>query len=616
MRGSTILGGGCAALALCAGQAMGAFVLTSMPIALSGASYQNTAQGPNQAGAFFSNLTSPNPSIAGGMVIFRADTNLVSSVNGGSGGLWVWNQGNLGVNNKVVQIGDAAPTTGSYTTSGFNNPILNASGQFAFRDSTSTSGALYSNPGTMGRLLGIGDSAPVIGATTNPTFSGFGTSMNLNSSGAAATTATITGGVPAVISTTGVTQNNTGIWAGTPGSLSLLVRQADPTGVANVLVGSLGNIGTGFTFNNNGKLLFSNTLQGSAIVTTGNSNQLALLSTRNGSIEIVARRGDAFPDANGVLVGGVPAGEAAVYNAPGTGAAGSCMNDQGRLVFTSTLRTASTGTPANGTPTSGGSAALFSDHQDGTLRTVARHTQPIPASTGLTGLNWGSTFSNPVINGSNTIAFSNGGMTGTDPLTNLPVTSSANGGVFKVNSAGVMSTVYRMGDAAPAYSGASGNPALNQNTGTVLFSGTPSNIAMNSSGQMAFVAGLGGTGIVQGAIGNNSALFAVDWNGDIFLVAQKHMLFQVAPGDMRIVSSSGIGSVIGSGGQDGRGASLDDNGNLVFWLQFTDVIVDPSLGGGGDVVTSSGVFVFHIPAPGSAGLLAIGGLVAARRRRR
>lgn len=603
-------------MALCAGQAMGAFVLTSTPIALSGQAYQNTALGPNQAGAYFSNLTSPNPSIAGGMVIFRADTNLVQSVNGGSGGLWIWNQGNLGLNNKVVQIGDAAPTTGSYTTSGFNNPLVNAAGQFAFRDSTSTAGALYSNPGSMGRLLAIGDTAPVIGATTNPTFSAFGNSMNMNSSGVAATTATITGGVPAVITTTGATQNNTGIWAGTPGSLSLLVRQSDPTGIANVLVGSLGNIGTGFTFNNNGKLLFSNTLQGTAVVTSGNSNNTALLSTRNGSLEIVARRGDAFPDANGVLVAGVPAGEAAVYNSISTGASGSNMNDQGRLVFVSSLRTASTGTPANGTPTAGGSAALFSDHQDGTLRTVARHTQSLPVSTGLSGLNWGSTFSNPVINGSNTIAFSNGGMTGTDPLTNLPVTSSANGGVFKVDSSGVMTKVYRMGDAAPAYSGASGNPALNQNTGTVLFGGTPGNIAMNSVGQMAFVAGLTGTGIVQGGIGNNSALFAVDSNGDIFLVAQKHMLFQVAPGDMRIVSSSGIGTVIGSGGQDGRGASLDDNGNLVFWLQFTDVIVDPSLGGGGDVITSSGVFVFHIPAPGSAGLLALGGLVAARRRRR
>lgn len=613
MRRSMMVGGGCALMLLCAGQAMGAFTLTSTPIALTGAAYQNTALGPNLPGAFFNDLSAPVASISGGVAIFRGGTNLIPS---GSGGVWIWNLGGTGANTNVVKLGDAAPVTGSYTTGGFNNLLINAAGQYAFRDNVAPSGALYSNPGVLGRLLANGDTAPVTGATVNPTFSSFGNTMGMTTSGMVATTATITGGTPAVITTSGATQNNTGFWGGTPGALTLLVRQSDTTGVPNVLVGSMNTVGTGFSLNNNGKLLFSNTLQGSAVTTTGASNQFALLTTRNGSAEIVARRNDAFPDSNGVLVSGVPAGEAAVYNSPGTGAAGSNLNDQGRLIFTSTLRTASTGTPANGTPTSGGSSAVFSDHRDGTLRTVARHTQAIPASTGLSGLQWGSTFSTPIINGSNTIAFSNGGMTGTDPITNQPVTSAANAGVFKVDSSGTMTKVYRAGDAAPAYSAVSGNPALNQNAGTVLFSGTPSSLAMNSSGQMAFVSSLSGTGIVSGAVGNNNALFAVDTDGTIILIAQKHMLFNVGPGDNRIVSSSGVGSVIGGGGQDGRGTSLDDQGNLIFWLTFTDVIVDPSLGGGGDVITSSGLFVVKIPAPGSAGLLALGGLLAARRRRR
>ena len=63
-----------------------------------------------------------------------------------------------------------------------------------------------------------------------------------------------------------------------------------------------------------------------------------------------------------------------------------------------------------------------------------------------------------------------------------------------------------------------------------------------------------------------------------------------------------------TGNQDGRASNLDDNGNLVFTLSFSDTM--------GGSVTSSGVFYTHIPSPGASGLLAVAGLVAARRRRR
>ena len=128
-----------------------------------------------------------------------------------------------------------------------------------------------------------------------------------------------------------------------------------------------------------------------------------------------------------------------------------------------------------------------------------------------------------------------------------------------------------------------------------MFSGTPSNFIMNSSGQMAFVETLTGVGILTGQAGNQSALFAVDTDGSIYLVAQKGMLFHVGPGDDRIVSgvSGGLGGPnITTGNQDGRSSSLDDNGNLVFSLQFADPAVGP-----GSTSISSGVFVFHIPAP-------------------
>jgi hypothetical protein len=115
-----------------------------------------------------------------------------------------------------------------------------------------------------------------------------------------------------------------------------------------------------------------------------------------------------------------------------------------------------------------------------------------------------------------------------------------------------------------------------------------------------------GSGIV--AAQNNFALFACDELGVTRLVAQSGTAFEVAPGDVRIVApnvANALGSVLsltlGSGGQDGRGSSLNDSGLLTFALRFTD--------------GSSGVFYTQIPAPGAAALLGFGGLIAARRRR-
>jgi hypothetical protein len=276
------------------------------------------------------------------------------------------------------------------------------------------------------------------------------------------------------------------------------------------------------------------------------------------------------------------------------------MNNAGRVVYSATLRTSA----ANGgaIPTTGGTIALFSDNT-GTNRMIARETSAMPAMTGLAaGLNWGNAYSQAAINAASTIAFNATGLTGTDPLTGTTVTSAANSGLFKMDSSGAFSKVFRSGDAAPAWSGATGNPALGQSTGTVQFLGTPTTFAFNALGQMAFVENLQGTGIVTS---NNFALFGVDTDGTICLIAQRGMLYHVGPGDDRIVS--GIGSMSQSGNEDGRVSNLDDMGNLVFSLTFADTV--------GGAVTSSGVFYSHIPAPGSAMLLGVSSLVAFRRRR-
>jgi MYXO-CTERM domain-containing protein len=604
------------AMLFAAGQAHGQAICPSWPIALTGAPHASDQYGPNQGPAYFTDLTSPNSNISRsgastGMVIFRGDTNLVGAVGTpGSGGLWTWQ----GTNNKVVQISDPAPITGSYTTGGLNNPIVNDAGQFAFRDNTATTGAMYSNPGTMGRLLKPLDVAPGTGGAT---FSTFTNNLYMNASGSSVMLAglTVGSGSPVIVANpAGANANNRGYWGGTPGALSLLVYQGDqlysPSNIAvtDVQVGTID--GSAFAYNDGGKLLWTGDLQGAAVNTTAGSpagvgvgNSKALMSTRSGFQEVIARRGDSFPDATGATFTSTTATDGVCYRTITTGSALD-MNNAGRVVYSASLRTsAATG---GALPTTGGTIALFSDN-NGTLRTIARETQPLPAMTGLgTGLNWGVGFGANAINGANTIAFVSSSMTGTDPATGLAVTSAANSGLFTMDSAGTCKKILRSNDPAPASSAVSGNPALGQNAGTVLFSGVPTAYSFNALGQIAFVDGLTGTGIVTGLVGNNSALFGVDTDGSICTIAQKGMLFHVGAGDDRIVSSISFTPGM-SGGQDGRASNLDDLGNIVFSLSFSDTV--------GGTATSSGVFYAHIPAPGSAALLGLGGLLAARRRR-
>jgi hypothetical protein len=610
-----------AALLLNCGQVLAQLTAPSAPIALSGPT--NTGQygpnGPSNVGTDFFTTFGSSPSVGrtGGMAIFSADTSLITgAVNTGQSGVWMWS----GSNTNMVKFTDnpALGGVGAYSTSGVASQIImNGAGQFAFRDGTGTTGVLYTTSGAPGRLLKALDAAPGTG-TTLATFASPGNIMTINASGSVATLATLTtgSGVPAVVATAGPTANNTGYWGGTPGALNLLVRQSDQLNapgnspIPNVLVGG---IDTGaYSYNDSGKLLFTGAMQGTAVNTNTSSlvgtNQ-GLMSTRNGYAEVVARRGDAFPDAAGAPATGI-ATDGTQYRAIATGSAAD-MNNAGRIVFSSTLRTS-----ANLAPTTNGTAALFSDNT-GTLRTIARETFNLPAMSNLgAGLRWGTTYSAAAINAANTIAFTAGGLTGIDPNTGITVTSAANSGLFKVDSSGVFSKVFRSGDSAPAWPAVSGNPALGQVIAGAnpLFSGTPSSFVVNALGQMAFTESLSGVGIVTGQVGNNSALFGVDTDGTILLIAQKGMLFHVGPGDDRIVSgiSGGLGGPNTTGGnQDGRVSSLDDNGNLVFSLQFAD----PASGPGATSI-SSGVFYAHIPAPGAATLLTLGGLLAARRRRR
>lgn len=540
-----------------AATALGAITYT--PIALSGT---DGPLGPGMgAGVVFGDLSSAVSGINNaGSLIFRGATTDATN----SAGVWT---NTAGTNNAVAFAGAAMPDGGTYPNTGFNAPVINNAGQAAWRQGTNS---LFSNStGADGTVARTGTTAPGTGGATLNSMSfpaplmaqdgrvGFIGGLLVN-----------TGTPPVVIS--GATANAGGVWIGRAGSMQLAMRQNDPVtaiaGDGSVRVGSFTS--SGLSLSNGGKFLSLNALQGS--VTTGATagNDQALLTNRNGTLEVVARRGD--------QAAGAPTGE--FYRALGSSTG---MNNAGRVVFSSSLRDAAGVTLTNG--------ALFSDN-NGSMRMVARGGTALPTISGANGaefdgVNWGTSYTDPVINGNNVLAFKTGGMTGTG--VSVGQNDSA---IFTCDPTGTVTKIVRNGDTAPV------GPA--DDGSAVRFGSFQGGLSLNARGQVAFVTLLSGFG-VNGLIGNNLALFATDLNGVVQTIVRRQSAFEVAPGDVRTVAS--IGGISTTGGQDGRGVSFNDYSVLTFSLGFTD--------------GTSGVFTATVPAPGGLAVAGLGGLLAFRRRR-
>lgn len=560
------------ALGLLAAAGQAHAVLSFAPFALSG---RNDALGPNAGADVFTNLGNASPSInSSGTILFRGDSTTFSSANG-SGGLW---SRSGGINTNFAGVGGAAPGGGTYGLTGFNFPSITDSGQFVFRDSSGATAGLYS-----------GGAAPVARSTTLAPGAGGATFATISNAGPYITDSgtvvyggTLTG--TGVVTTAGIA-NTSGIWSGTPSGSTLHVRQNDPTGIANVNVGAIAAATNGAIALNasTGGFFFSSTLQSSvagAVVTTGAlRNDSALYSYTPGEptpLNVIARRGSAAPGTTSDF-----------YNF--SSGVSIAANSSGRVGFASALR--------DSAGVSTATIAIFSDNAGGGVDIKLRTGQALPvsitgATTGeFTGVNWGTGVSRIVMNSAGTIGFSMSGMTGTG------ITAGQNSdGIFRLDAAGQFAKVMRTGDAAPGVSTLAGD--------TVRFGSVQSGFLLNSLNQMVFSntlrSDLGG---VNGVIGNNNGLFAADGDGSIFLIAQRQTAFTFTLPDNTVVSRivSSIGGVGESGGQDGRVTQLSDSGLLTFSLSFTD--------------GTSGVFTTLIPSPASATLLALGGLLAARRRR-
>jgi hypothetical protein len=88
---------------------------------------------------------------------------------------------------------------------------------------------------------------------------------------------------------------------------------------------------------------------------------------------------------------------------------------------------------------------------------------------------------------------------------------------------------------------------------------------LNSAGQIAFRAGLTGTGV---GAANNLGIWATDQNGALQLIARTGSQLEIAPGVFR--TTSDLGFALDSGNSDGRASAFNDLGQLVFWASFTN----------------------------------------------
>src|SRR5690606_770886 len=118
---------------------------------------------------------------------------------------------------------------------------------------------------------------------------------------------------------------------------------------------------------------------------------------------------------------------------------------------------------------------------------------------------------------------------------------------------------------------------------------------INDNGLVVFGARLSGDGIAAGA----RSLWMADASGELSLIVREGELFEVAPGDERLIIDvmwfDGLGGI-----DSGEGSALNHHNELVLGLRFED--------------GTSGVFITTIPAPGVVVPLAAVLALSGRRR--
>jgi hypothetical protein len=252
---------------------------TITPIALSG---RSDALGPNHGTAAFAQLNNSTPAINSlGQICFRGQddsmpangTGSLVGLSSGTGGVWLWDGA---LNNLRAQIGDPTPDATTYTYSstggGFSANALANNGAIYYKNESNSNfvqspAAKINRQGTLAPGISGGT------ATFSATSAG---SVGLATNGTYLLQASMANGVGG-ITNTGVNRNDSGVWVGSGGSLSLRYQRnqdisslpngqtpsGTPTTWAGVRMGDFSTIGSTGAFNANGTYVSRcSTLQG------------------------------------------------------------------------------------------------------------------------------------------------------------------------------------------------------------------------------------------------------------------------------------------------------------------------------------------------------------------
>jgi hypothetical protein len=255
--------------------------------------------------------------------------------------------------------------------------------------------------------------------------------------------------------------------------------------------------------------------------------------------------------------GGVPGTE---FNIPQ--AMSFSMNSSAQFAFRASMRASVTAgvdtTNDNGIWSSG----------SGSLKLLAREGSQAPGV--ISGAKYAS-FDTPKLSEGGHTAFAAG-------LANdiaLGITSTNNSGIWS-DASGSLQLLARAGAQAPGMPLGAVFDVFNGGRSSVDF-------ALNSAGHGAFLWRVTGGGTNSN---NNLGLWAQDQNGKLRLVLRQGDMFEVAPGDARLIT--GIGFQSQSAGGEGLPRGFNDNHQLAVLLNFAN--------------NTSGVFVTSITVPEPGGL--------------
>jgi hypothetical protein len=528
--------------------------ITYNTVALSGAAGTSLGYGPGVgAGINFSELYGPQLNATGKVVFSGILTGpgIVATAN--DAGFWSNVGGTLAV---VAREGSEGPgpNVGAGVIFQFiQSPVLNDSGHVAFSATLSGTGitsangtGIWSNTsGSLAPVARVGSTGVAPGPNLGPTIAfqaldyrfGFNASGKIAFEGALGSGTTVTGG---------------GLWTNSFGPMSVLAREGTSGPTPGPNLGSQVQFDAVYlqqsvpNLNAAGDSAFFATLAGTGIDST---NNIGIWRTTSGALGLLARTGSSGPGPN--LGAGVQ------FSALGLGSLDQLsLNAAGNVAFAASL----TG------------AGIDSSNNQGIWKTagglvsvVARKGPSGPGPNVGAGVNFESfNDSHTVINGTGNVAF-------WASLSGTGIDASNDTGIW-TDLGGTITAVAREGSSGPS-------PNVGEG---IYFASIPSKgatFAANAAGEIAFAATLAGTGVSSA---NDGGIWI--WNhGALTKIVREGDLFDVNPSpsqaDMRTIS---LINLLGrSGGQDGRPTSLNDDGQLVFKLSFTD--------------GSSGVFTAQLP---------------------